>query len=119
MRRTRSDSELYILALCFSQYIGYAGKNRTVPNFISAFISKADTQDISIEGTARQTMQMKRRVESRDAISANGLDKFVMWKRIAVFGVDVLPGVDFGRFGIEDETIEVKDQYVNHMPHYT
>jgi len=33
-----------------------------------------------------------------------------MRKWIAVFGIDILPRADFGRFRIKDEAIEVKDQ---------
>ena len=76
-------------------------------------------RDFLVERTIRQFMQVKRRIEIGDAISADGLDEFVVWKRMAVFSIHILPRADFGGFRIEDEAIEVEDQCGNHVPHYT
>jgi hypothetical protein len=54
--------------------------------------------------------EMFRRVEGRDAVSADGLFPFMHGKFKSVFAVNGLPDQNFGRLGVEDQPVEIKDQ---------
>src|SRR5262245_26065646 len=54
------------------------------------------------------------RVEGREAVSADDLRPFLMRKFVSMFAVDGLPDEIFGGFGVEDQSVEVEDEGLNH-----
>jgi hypothetical protein len=92
-----------------TQEIDHTGQNSLLLHQRMTKVILSRLQGTHIQRNTKQTLQMKGRVKICLSCAADDLRPRFDWKLDTVLSINILPGMNVGRFRIEDQPIEVKE----------
>ena len=89
------------------------GRQGSLP--IKAGAMRLFVQGGAVKRLTGEFFKLGDRVEVGNGGTHHGPNPFIEWEFLTVAGIEVLPDLHLGCFGVEDETVEVKNEGLDHL----